>query len=676
MSDQKKLSIAAPWSLSHYIALNGFHPIYRALFDHAPANMPIFTWDNVKLYRRFSSDPKIREVVLSEAKAESELLDRWSSASVAEIYHEYLWPPNRVLTNELMGEIEFHHTAPFPSLKRPFVLHCEMFAPVWFPFSQQGSGRLERVNEIREHYRSIFSSPLCLGVFSHVPETLHDLSQFFSDRSIDQKLFLSRIGLSAKAISDPTLPKQSSLHCPRFLFVNSANQNPSNFFRRGGHIVLRFWKEYLAEGRSGLLMLRCAKPNDEDLAEYGVDVSFIRSQTGRSIIWGQDYLANHEINALMASAHFFLLPSASLHSVSIMQAMMLGAIPVVTDTVGTSVYVTDTVNGIVLHGMREAIWDKDAVTGILVDRYGKTPILDDDLVSQLTCRMGSLLDRPESYSDMRHRMMSFAHKQFSGQAFSDQFWGAVSSLYERFCESSRVNTIGPCLERRSLLDCMVQSNEWSRVFESPTQPMQRVNTGYSMVWEMGGAFIQAYGNPSFRLSDWSVFAKYYSTAAPPITFAYTLEELGGRYLSFSGHPGEAVINESIDAISRILKPYPVLHRHAGRFWRGVRRVHAYVSSKFLKPKVENPDRADHFNVELIRHGVAGYNIVRHFDRYYAILQKEGAFSPTKAEAGGYSSCLSGYSLEEVERAIGAAQDFEARQADSYQRSPTGTLSRD
>lgn len=673
MIDWKNLSVAAPWSLSHYIALNGFHPIYRALFDHAPENMQIFAWDNVKLYRRFSSDINIREAMLSDAKVEKE---RLSNTSVAEVYHEYFWPPNRVLTSKLLGEIEFHHTAPFPSLKRPFVLHCEMFAPVWFPFSQQGSGRLDRVNEIREHYRSIFANPLCLGIFSHVPETLRALSQFFCDQNIDNKLFASRIGLSANAICDPSLATQPSLQSPRFLFVNSANQNPANFFRRGGHLVLRFWREYLAEGRTGLLMLRCAKPNDEDLDEYGVDVSLVRAETGRSIIWGQDYLANHEMNALMASAHFFLLPSASLHSVSIMQAMTLGAIPAVTDTVGTSVYVSDQDTGIVLQGMYDAIWRKDISTGILVDHYKKTPSLDEELVSQLTRRVCSLLDRPETYRNMRHRMMSMAQEQFSGQAFSDQFWCAVSSLYQRYRDSGGVNTTVPCQEKHSLLDCMVQSKEWSRVFESPTQPLQRVNTGYSIVWEMGGAFIQAYGNPSFRLSDWSVLAKYYSAAAPLITFAYTLEELGGRYLSFTGHPGEAVINESIDAISRILKPYPIFHRQAARVWREIRRIHAYVLSRFLKPKANNRDGANNFNVELVRHGIAGYNIVRHFDRYYAILQNEGAFSPTKAEAGGYSSCLSGYSLEEVERAIGAAQDFNARQDDSHQRSATGTLSRD
>ena len=35
-SHGRLLQVAAPWGLSHYIALNGFHPLYRALVDHAP----------------------------------------------------------------------------------------------------------------------------------------------------------------------------------------------------------------------------------------------------------------------------------------------------------------------------------------------------------------------------------------------------------------------------------------------------------------------------------------------------------------------------------------------------------------------------------------------------------------------------------------------------------------
>ncbi|MCK9398190.1 MAG: hypothetical protein M0Q44_21705 [Methylobacter sp.] len=396
MTAHKNLSVAVPWSLSHYIPLNGFHPLYRALFDHAPPNVEFHAWDNVKLSNRFQRDIEIRDIVLRAANKENDKLKEFDSQSIAKMYGEHFWPPNLALTDALAGDIEFHHTAPYPSLKRPFVFHCESFAPVFLPFSQQGSGEFKNHKELRDHYHRIFANPLCLGIFSHMPETLDNLSRFFSDPVIDRKLFSSKIGLSLKAIADRDIPEKAALSRPTFLFVNSAHQNPANFFRRGGHIVLRFWKEFRASGHDGLLMLRCTKPSDEDLLDYGVDVSFLKVETGQSIIWAEDYLSNYEMNTLVASAHFFLLPSLSLHSVSIMQAMTLGAIPVVTDTVGTSVYVTNDELGIVLRGVRAAIWQTDPNTGILIDRYVRTPDLDDSLASQMTSHILALLDAPDA----------------------------------------------------------------------------------------------------------------------------------------------------------------------------------------------------------------------------------------------------------------------------------------
>jgi glycosyltransferase involved in cell wall biosynthesis len=641
MTGGGNISVAVPWSLSHYIPLNGFSPLYRALVDHAPDNINLFAWDNVKLHRRICSDSKLREALLNKAKAEQYHSERLARESIARAYREHLWPPNYVLTTELMGDIEFHHTAPFPSLKRPFVFHCESYTPVLFPFAQQGTDSLEHHEEIREHYQGIFANPLCLGIFSHIPETLQALSQFFSDPIIDQKLLHSRIGLSEKVVLDPTLPQKIALSRPRFLFVNSAHQNPANFFCRGGHIALRFWKSFLAEGNDGLLLLCCAKPSDKDLSEYGVDVSFLKAQTGRSIIWGQDYLANHEMNALIANAHFLLSPSASLQSVSIMQAMTLGTIPVVTDTVGMSVYVTDNENGIVLQGIRGAVWHKEAATGILVDRYFRTPDLDDSLVSQLTSRVGILLDAPDIYWNMRDRTVAYAQDQFSGQAFSDHFWGTVSDLYHRERKHFSRRDAIPTRVGAALLDCTVQDDSWARVFESPTQPMLRINTGLGVVWALGGAMIQAYGNPRIDLNGWSVLAQHYSPSAPQTTFANTLDELGGKYL----HPVEPRWNGAkpklIGWIARVLKPFPTLYRFAARV---LSRFRSSLGSRFSKAKA-NPD------IELIRHGVSGYNIIRHLNRYYAIPQNEGEFFPHKADTGGYSSCFSDFSVDEVQRRI-------------------------
>ena len=174
------LNIAVPWSLSHYIPLDGFTPRYRALFDHAPENIRFSAWDNVNLGRKLRRNVFIRKWLLDSAKREAHHLDGLAEGSVARRYKEHFWAPNQILTAELPGEIEFHHTALFPSLKRPFIFHCETFEEVFTPFVQEDDGIIQDDEELREHYRSIFSNPLCLGIFSHVPETLQVVRDIFS----------------------------------------------------------------------------------------------------------------------------------------------------------------------------------------------------------------------------------------------------------------------------------------------------------------------------------------------------------------------------------------------------------------------------------------------------------------------------------------------------------------
>lgn len=641
------LSVAVPWSLSHYIPLNGFHPLYRALFDQRPDGIEIYAWDNIKLHNRFQQDADIRASVLKAAYDADHKLKKLHSGTIAKKHEEFFWPPNHALTEMLPGDIEFHHTAPFPSLKRPFVFHCESFAPVFSPCAQQGSGTFENHEVLREYYRGIFANPLCLGIFSHIPETLESLRRFFPDAEIDRKLFSSRIGLSSKAFTEVSLPEKTDLSRPRFLFVNSAHQKPENFFKRGGHIVLRFWKAFRASGRDGVLMLRCARPGEQDLLDHGVDTSFLDAEMGDTILWAQDYLANHEMTRLIASAHFFLLPSYSLYSASILQAMTLGAIPVVTDTVGVSTYITDEEYGVVLQGVREAIWFADPETGILFDRYCRIPDLEDSLVSQLTERVITMLDTPDAYCNMRNRAMAHAQKQFSGEAFSAHFWDSVATLYHEHEQHASHTTPSPNDINQCLQDCTLREGDWPRVFESPTQPMRRIYTGQSVIWEMGGAFLHASGNPRMELNDWSVFAQYFSPIAPKITSTKILDELGGRFLSFNEGQGGNSSRRLTRFISRILMPFPRIHAVAASHLKKVRYFRKFLQRyrQFLSFKNGTSDIAP--DVELLLHSVSGFNIIRYFHKYYAIPQSEGAFIPEKAESGGYSSSFLGLSVESV-----------------------------
>ena len=209
-----------------------------------------------------------------------------------------------------------------------------------------------------------------------------------------------------------------------------------------------------------------------------------------------------------------------------------------------------------------------------------------------------------------------------------------------------------------MLDCTVQNDGWARVFESPTQPMLRINTGLGVVWELGGAMIQAYGNPRIDLNDWSVLAQHYNPNAPQTTFANTLEELGGKYLGKYLYPvearGEGERPNLIGWIARVLKPFPRLYGFAAHI---LSRFRSSLGSRFARAKAD-PE------IELVRHGVSGYNIIRHLDRYYAIPQNEGGLSSHKADEGGYSSYFSAYSVDQVLQHIaGSGPSLQASLAD-------------
>lgn len=633
-SHNQTLQVAAPWGLSHYIALNGFHPLYRALVDYAPDDIRVLSWDNVSLYEALAKNHRLRYETVEAVRRQEQDNRKRRPDELEKKYQAYFWPPNQILTEQLPGEIELHHTAPFPSMTRPFVFHCESFAPIFFPFTQQGSGRFEHHAQLREHYRRIFANPLCLGIFSHIPETLNGIRRFFGEPDIDRKLFPSRIGLSETAFADAEIDKPPLTEQARFLFVNSANQNPDNFFRRGGHIVLRFWERFRRDGHRGLLMLRCARPSDADLRAYGVDADFVTAETGGSVIWAQDYLSNREMNALMTNAHFFLLPSNSLHSASIMQSMWLGAIPVLSDAIGVEQYVRDEENGIVLEGIRKALWQRDPETGVLVDRYRRTPELDAGLAEQMYARIRLYLHEPEQCQALRIRAQRHAETAFSGKAFSRDFWRRVKALHARYEQETAkpsARSLGAALHGTLLAD-----SEWQRVFESATQPLLKLFTGSHRVWELGGSSILMPYDSHVRLNDLSAVAQYIDRSAPTAVFSKDIKGLAGGFLP---KPGEGVAtrrNLLVRCIARVLRPYSRLHGFAAGILKRLRRMRIhfvrrgrYIVFKYrLRPSI-TPD------IELIFKEVYGHNVVRFFHRYYGLPQGVGAFQPSDEVSGRY-----------------------------------------
>jgi glycosyltransferase involved in cell wall biosynthesis len=653
LTDKCDLTVAVPWSLSHYIPLNGFHPIYRALIDERPESIKIFAWDNVALWQHLKTRPDWPNEVMARSLESAHFLSQQLNSRLAKPYIANYWPPNIALTDMLPGDIEFHHTAPFPSLTRPFIFYCESFTPVFFPFvAHQGTSKFYIPHTLRNLYHNIFKNPLCLGIYSHMPETLRDFSRFFKDDQIYSKLYQSRIGLSVNTLPPGPLAPKSPLTEPRFLFVNSADQQVKSFFLRGGHIALRFWQAFCQSGNTGRLYMYCRKPTAYDLTDYGVDTEFIQTEDQKSIIWIEGCLENHELNALLADAHFFLLPGHLLRSVSIMRAMALGSVPVVTDTVGTSLYVQHNENGIVLKGIFDEFWTTDPETGILVDQYHRNPKFETDLVNQLFRLIDGLLDAPYRYEYLRGNALATVRRKFSGSAFSDHFWNMTRSEY--FKRMPGKNELKNSIIE--LNECTIKDTAFKRIFERSTQPLLKINCGTGCVTELGGSFIH-HSNKDMGVHEWSVMAEYALPQVAQLRFSRTIKGLDGGFLVKSSEtiPNYRQ-NKILKFVSKLLRPFPKIHRFAsetldngliylstllkkkGRLANVIDR-HQMIT-EFHDFKIQNGE-----NPELILEDVHGFNIICYSEMFYAIPQTDGPFDFGRILSNDYSCVFFGKSVD-------------------------------
>jgi hypothetical protein len=496
------MRVAVPWSLSRYIPLNGFHPLYQPLFE-GDARLEFAGVDIPALARAvqhsgyFAGEGERRATALGRA-----FIEAAPDADLAPSFVNHVTPEELWMAADLPGDLEFHHTSPCSAGSRPFVVHCESFLPFFFPFFRHGdtSGFTEHT-AVRSLYRSILGAPACIGILSHIPETLAELSRFLADPAIDRKLGATRIGLgerNLRTLLDAPCPRPAP--GPVFLFTNSAHQNLGSVPLRGGIAVLRFAEQYLRAGHPGRFVFRTMRPPEESFAEWGVDTAYLRSQEPGRVEWIERFVDEAEQMRLFAQADVMLLPSANLHSVTLMQALAAGAVPVVTDTFGTQHYVTDGETGVVLGGVRERIWSTHAASGIRYDRHEAFPALADSLVAQMFAKLLPLLQDPAALAAMRERMRREVRQRFSGAAYRD----ALCEDLERRMHGRREAPARPSLLARF---GAVRTGGWEALFGASPVPRRQAGEapGGGLHYIGGGLHYRVRGALLPQLDRWSPF---------------------------------------------------------------------------------------------------------------------------------------------------------------------------
>jgi glycosyltransferase involved in cell wall biosynthesis len=337
-------TVLLPWNLGSYEPMNNFHPLFRK-------------WIQTQNGVRFVRPPWASELSHSPRCSEDFGITHGLEHGFGKIFQfekarEFFSMEEFIFASRLSAAAEFHHTIPFTTADRPFFFHCESIPPIFMPMGFQGQEFDSKViSTVLPIYREIFESDHCLAIFSHLQSTIAEFAATFQSDKIRRKLRY------LPPAADMYVQKSRSDETPIFIFNNSAHQNPNSLVLRGGIFAIQIL-DIVRRERPGAKLLFIGSHAQQLFSEpWGVGESILKHESVRAILdrnrdnilWANGWLSKHTLDRLLASAHFFVLPSVDLHSSSILRAMGQGCIPIVSDAYGIPELISQRRNGIILN---------------------------------------------------------------------------------------------------------------------------------------------------------------------------------------------------------------------------------------------------------------------------------------------------------------------------------------
>jgi glycosyltransferase involved in cell wall biosynthesis len=244
--------------------------------------------------------------------------------------------------------LAFLPSTPFILGQIPWVIEIEDTTTLFAPFRRISGKRYDpRIFGTGGIYdsgffpivKSLLQGESCRGVICHVRSTAESIPLLFDDQRLAEKIVHIPLGIRPRHGSKVPIKKDVIT----ILFTNSWHQASTGFYLRGGLDVLEAYSAIYSEHARLRLILRSKLPENLD-HRYRQIIERCNVQ----VI--DQFLAREEIEALFSSADIYLLPSARLHVVSILQAMAYGLATVVSDGWGIVEYVDHGRNGLIVPG--------------------------------------------------------------------------------------------------------------------------------------------------------------------------------------------------------------------------------------------------------------------------------------------------------------------------------------
>lgn len=275
----------------------------------------------------------------------------------------------------------FFPSVPFHINQFPWVIEIEDSTSLFFPFINNGSTK--NIGPIcREKFFPIFQelvhSKQCKGIITHMKSTAESLPVIFNSRNLSEKIFHIPLGVNLPDWVEVMKAKAEKKDEILMLFANSWHQDSANFYLRGGLDVLEAFSAIKRQCPAARLVVRSELPRDlprkhphqyKMIGDAGVEVL-------------DHFLEARDWERLKMRADYFILPSARIHVVSLLEAMAYGMTLITSNGWGIEEYVKNGHNAVIVPGRDRVSWI-DRETGILREDYPIILQVDHQIASEI-----------------------------------------------------------------------------------------------------------------------------------------------------------------------------------------------------------------------------------------------------------------------------------------------------
>jgi glycosyltransferase involved in cell wall biosynthesis len=331
--------------------------------------------------------------------------------------------PRFQLEIPINAELLFLPSYPFILNQAPWIIEIEDITTLFDPFIENGKTHATDVKNSPAFrlIKTLLESAPCKGIICHVKSTAESVVRLFGSPTVESKTYYSPMGVSVPAIGRSTpVPGQPF----SFLFTNSWHQNPDSFYLRGGLDVLEAFRILSAEHPNARLLLRTKLP--ADLApRYKQYVA-----SDERIVLLDQFLTKEDMDCLIAGSNAFLLPSARLHVMSVLEAMSFGLPVIVSDGWGMEEYVTHCRNGLVVRGRYgKCSWvDKD---GMLREDYRGLRSPDAGVTEDLARNMGEVMTNNSLREEIGRAARHDVETRFSLDSWNRRLRGIFNEVLSK-----------------------------------------------------------------------------------------------------------------------------------------------------------------------------------------------------------------------------------------------------